>query len=102
MVEEPWLAYLRTWADGAEFYGRQHPHVPFSFRDLFLDNRKANQLLGHHLVTQVAEKMDHTLHSNKKKTTKQRQKEKNYCRYALLLPAIPWFGGQRQGRRGRR
>jgi hypothetical protein len=54
-MKELWLSYLRAWADGAEFYGTMHPHVRFCFRDYFLGNHQANQLLRHHLVHQVVE-----------------------------------------------
>ena len=50
MIQQLWLSYLRAWADGAGHYGKQHAHVRFSFRDLFLSNQQAHQLLRHHLV----------------------------------------------------
>lgn len=40
VVRELWLAYLRSWTDAAEFFGKKHPTMRFSFRDYFLSSRE--------------------------------------------------------------
>ena len=35
-VKDIWFAYLESWQNAAEVYGRLYPEVRFSFRDAFL------------------------------------------------------------------
>jgi hypothetical protein len=46
-VQSLWMSYLRAWTDGAEFYGKLHPEIRFSFRDYFLPGPHKAIILKH-------------------------------------------------------
>lgn len=46
-VQTLWMSYLRAWTDGAEFYGKLHPEIRFSLRDVFLPSPYKAKVLKH-------------------------------------------------------
>jgi hypothetical protein len=46
-VQTMWNKYLAMWQEGAEYYGRRHPEIRFSFRDLFLTTINRTLVLRH-------------------------------------------------------
>lgn len=40
-----WTAYLRSWSEGADYYGRIYPEIRFSFRDSFLNTPLRTRVL---------------------------------------------------------
>lgn len=40
-----WRGYVRSWMEGAEFFGKLYPEIRFSFRDLFLSVPMRTQVL---------------------------------------------------------
>lgn len=60
-VQKLWMAYMRAWTDGAEFYGRLHPEIRFSFRDYFLPvlyKTKVIKHLSHQAALAVRAELD--------------------------------------------
>jgi hypothetical protein len=57
-VKGLWLAYLRSWADGAEYYGKRYPEVRISLRDQFFYAHKAHvPAIYRHLSYKAAQRM---------------------------------------------
>ena len=46
-VQKLWMSYMRAWTDGAEFYGKLHPEIRFSFRDYFLPTTYKTKVIKH-------------------------------------------------------
>ena len=46
-VQSLWMSYLRAWTDGAEYYGKLHPEIRFSFRDYFLPPDHKTKIIKH-------------------------------------------------------
>ena len=72
-VKTLWMSYLRSWADGAEFYGNMHPEVRFSLRDHFLTS-KHQQMVMRTLSYNAGIKVAAELRAEKKKLRAEKKK----------------------------
>ena len=56
-VRHVWLAYLKSWQDGAEFYKKYHPEVRISLRDSFLHRPRHKSNMFRVLTNQAMERI---------------------------------------------
>lgn len=52
-----WLAYLKSWEEGAEFYRKYHPEVRISLRDSFFSNPSIKNALNRFLFDKAVKKV---------------------------------------------
>jgi hypothetical protein len=69
-VKVMWTAYLRSWSDGAEYYGALYPEIRFVLRDSFLSLTVKKRILST-LAHQAAERVKEDL--NERKAAQQRE-----------------------------